>query len=315
MKKIKHFIGIFSVIGFTLAIWGSGTTLYTVKFNQKSPDIFTKPALRSYMGATPSPSIVLRVPSKTSGSLTTNDISENNIYNTIEKELGKAGFVVRDRALFAKVIEGGVSDYNKISNMTNTDLILELVNFEKVVYKTNKYFDSKDKQRVMSNGYFFEYYGIKVEFKITKVKENDMVGSYTFNYAPCVDGCTYKFNIVYKRSPPKPFETMSQDGVEDFFKYCSAQLIAEMKDPKNQISQFSPQTEENKQNVQATPEKQMKETSNDFKIGDGVTWNDSGVTWTGNIISISNVNAKIRTNNTGKNLTKTVNLKELKKKN
>ncbi|GAB3884868.1 hypothetical protein GCM10028825_11390 [Spirosoma agri] len=64
---------------------------------------------------------------------------ETALYNAIEKQLFKEGFSVRDRGLFNQVLDANQSvAYSKISSLTDTDLILELVRLDNPVgYTTN----------------------------------------------------------------------------------------------------------------------------------------------------------------------------------
>lgn len=229
----KHSLGILIVSIFVFGVVASSSSYYTVKFSPKESDIFTKENFKNYMKSTPNPTIVVRVPEGVSSSLTKSNFSKNNIYNTVEKELGRKGFVVRDRALFEKVIESGSINYESISSSTNTELILELISFDKEKYFTNKYFTQDGKEKTSSRE--FTYEGIKVEFRLVKVKENDVVGSYTFHYAPCLQGCIVKSSsstneLLFGDSADskKPYEGITQDEVEVFFKECTQNLIKEM---------------------------------------------------------------------------------------
>ena len=62
------------------------------------------------------------------------------LFNAIEKELLRENFRVRDRGLFNELLsKSQTSDYSKIKELTNTDIILEVVNINpSVLYTTNK---------------------------------------------------------------------------------------------------------------------------------------------------------------------------------
>lgn len=207
----------------------------TVKLTAKNDEIFTKPSLISYLNQTKSPTIVLRVPLQVDKLLEENRYSKSQIYNTIEKELAKANFIVRDRALYQKVLDQNVStDYSKIKELTETDLILELVSADDERYNTNQYVNRKGKPR-MTDGPM-TIFGKQVEFKLIKVKENDLVGSYTFHFTPCVNGCVYNidhFGTLYNVSTTskivKPYEFVTQDRLEEFYKNCAKLLIKELR--------------------------------------------------------------------------------------
>ncbi|WP_304231889.1 hypothetical protein [Jiulongibacter sediminis] len=169
-----------------------------------------------------------------SDDLTKVEYSQTDIYNTIEKELSRANFIVRDRKLFEKVLEQNIGDYKSLREATQTELILELVSFVSEEYKTNKYLDDTGKEKVATDREFSRN-GYKVEFKLIKVLENDVVGSYTFHYAPCVDGCVFGSSeelSLFKDSnseAPKGYKyVVSQTALQDFFKKCTVELIDKM---------------------------------------------------------------------------------------
>lgn len=240
-KKLVIFAGELIVpLFFLLLALGSApakiaTEEGTVTLSPKGDDVFTKPALLSYLHQTKSPTIVLRVPQQVDRLLEENRFSKSQIYNTIEKELAKADFIVRDRALYQKVLDQNVStDYSKIKELTETDLILELVSTDDEKYSTNQYVNRKGKPKITQGP--MTLFGQKVEFKLIKVKDNDLVGSYTFHFTPCVKGCIYNidpFGALYRIQTTakvvKPYEFVSQDALEEFYKNCSKLLIRELK--------------------------------------------------------------------------------------
>ncbi len=227
-------------IAFAVGSAPSSKVTYTtgkIQFPQKSNDIFTKPSLIKYLQSTSNPTIVLRVPNQVDNVLEENkQLNKSQIYNTIETELAKANFIVRDRALYQKVLDQNTAvDYSKIKELTDTDLILELVSYEQVNYNTNTYTDRKERQRVTDTN--LKVPGVKVEFKLIQVKDNDLVGEYTFNYAPCTSGCLYTFDNLgnlynpadLNRRKITPYEYVTSDQLETFFQGCTQQLIRNLK--------------------------------------------------------------------------------------
>jgi hypothetical protein len=232
-KWTQHCAGILVIAVFTLALFGSGgkkrpapvpPTMVTGTFTLQPLDdeIFTKQATATMLHATESPSIVLRVPAPGEKVTEEQRQSNNTIYNTIEKEFAKAGYIVRDRALFAKVLEQEVLDYSKIGSVTKTDLILELVSFTRPKYTVRDYVDENGLRATAPRDFVFS--GVKLEFKLISVAENDMVGSYTFHYAPCAEGCKETFNADLTA----PVEVDS-DVPLDFFREAATRLIEELK--------------------------------------------------------------------------------------
>ena len=233
-NKTKNLAGISSVVIFILAMLastGPKKVVYTytpgtVKLVETKDDIFTKPSLTKILQTTSNLSIVLRVPGQITKVLEENKFASNSIYNTVEKEIARAGFTVRDRGLFQQVLENTSVDYSKIKELTGTDLILELVGYEKVKYPISKYRDNAGNEK--TNKSPFAITGAKAEFKLISVNENDFVGSYVFYSTPCTNGCTYRFNQFGEATGVTDFFSTTM-AVEDFFRDCSLRLIKELR--------------------------------------------------------------------------------------
>ncbi len=242
MKSLKpHVIGMAAISIFLISLLASAPAKMVYKpgtftLMKKEDEIFTKPSLSDIMHSSKNISIVLRVPY--SGDKVTQEQTQknNSIYSTIEKEFAKAGFIVRDRGLFSKILEqGNIADYSKIKELTETDIILELVSYGDVKYNTNRYTDAKGK--LVTSNLNFTLTGTTVEFKIISVKESDLVGNFVFNYTPCTSGCKYNFDqtgalYAITAAPSKkntPYEFVNPDVLESFFKVCSQRLIETLK--------------------------------------------------------------------------------------
>jgi hypothetical protein len=207
----------------------------TVRLTQKENEIYTKPNLKQYLKNTKNPSLILRIPSTINSVTANTSYSGNSIYNTMEKQFSLAGFVVRDRALYEKVIENkNNSGYGDINDKTNTDLIIELVNLEPYNINTNKYY-SGSKEKVLNQN--ITYKGYKAEFKIIKVRDNEVAGLYTFYFTPCTDNsCTISVKNGLITDPKTravfmanvPYETTTGDSWAEFAKLVSNKLINEM---------------------------------------------------------------------------------------
>jgi hypothetical protein len=239
----KHLLGgmaisfaIITAIGSAATNSGITYTTGVIKLSPKKDDVFTKPSLVQYLKNTTNPTIVLRVPNQIDNVLDENRYSKSQFYNTIEKEFAKADFVVRDRALYQKVLDQNVStNYSKIKELTNTDLIIELVGFSDVKIFTNKYTDMKGREKTSDVNLVLN--GYKIEFKLIRVKDNDLVGTYTFYYTPCTNGCKCTFdNLGTFYSPTvkgktiiQPYELVPSDSMEEFYKITAQRLIAELK--------------------------------------------------------------------------------------
>ena len=215
-----------------IAILGiSCSTQKFVSFQSPPSETFTTNKLKAFLKDNPNPKVVLRVPNAKSSA--TEEDANTYIYNTIEKELLKHNFIVRDRALFNEIIRksGDRVDYSEIKKKTDTDIILELTNLEAdVVYKTNEYYTSKGKKHLFGKG-DISAKGIKVDFKVVLIQENEFAGNYNFNYTPCLNGCQVedgkKGPKYYSRDNAKrqPYQTISHREMEDFFKNATNKLI------------------------------------------------------------------------------------------
>lgn len=214
-----------------------------------------------FIKSSSNPTIVLRVPNATREVLEedrnvktqksgdgTNNLYDINVYNVVEKELLKGGFTVRDRALFEKVLgDKSVSDYSRIKELTETDLILELSNLQFVKYPGNIFYyytDSKRKGKVRNQincPNYFNLFGVKLEFRLIKVRENDFIGSFTYNYSPCEkEPCYYSINVSpYNNNCSAPFliqgsttisdiRLIPQMEIENFIKRSSQKMVNEI---------------------------------------------------------------------------------------
>src|ERR1019366_5879355 len=176
-----------------------------------------------------------------------NNLNDINIYNVIEKEMLKGGFTVRDRALFDKVLsDKSVNDYSKIKDLTETDLILELSSIQYVKYPLNSFnYYTKTRQGVevqqtITCANNFSLYGLKLEFRLIRVKENDFIGSFTYNYVPGENGiCNYNVNVSAANSCSEPFlyqgsvlytkeRLIPQQDIEKFVKSSAQKMVSEI---------------------------------------------------------------------------------------
>ena len=248
-----------------------------IRFAQKPSELASGDALTEIMLVNKSPRIVLRVPNTRKGVTNTQGTTtyqtdiinpvivrqekggrskaktqhiesrydETALYNAIEKQLFKEGFSVRDRGLFNEVLDANQSvAYSKISSLTNTDLILELVRLDSLVgYATNTCYVEPDEQQRLINEYR-DLRGASVEFKLVHVKSNEIVGSYKIHYTPCLEGC----RGLYKKAGSKgsfvssnwqkpnerklsnrSYQKLDQDELEAFITDATHQLVKSMR--------------------------------------------------------------------------------------
>lgn len=208
-----------------------------IKFPKQPDEVFANNNLKEFFKINRTPNIVLRVPNNndkaTSNTITNND--NNVLYNAIEKELLKQGFSVRDRGLFNELLsKSQTSDYSKIKELTNTDVILEVVNINPaVVYTTNKVtLVGKKNETEQIGNVDYKKYGASVEFRLIMVKNNEIAGTYKYNYEPCSTGCEVgTFNFTGKKNNRKVElrEAVSVNTLEEFIKRCTNDLIKSFK--------------------------------------------------------------------------------------
>jgi len=209
MKKIpslfKHLIGISSILISIIFLIASSSVknIGTVSFNSKNDDLFSKDALKSLIKKKQSPSVLIRNLNSYSFQTVSKTDPSNVLINSFERTLLKNNFSVRDRALFEKSYNQaqGVLDYSKMSELTNTDLIMEIIGFSNVTYTTNMYTSKTLIQKTLPVPYNITQTGLKLDIKLIHVKTNEIVGTYTFYELPCVGGCAlYKYpkSMIYQ---------------------------------------------------------------------------------------------------------------------
>lgn len=227
-------------IGIALLTVSCGTplsTVRTVKFSPKNDEITTTPSLKEYLSTNPNPKIVLRTSARVSSDNVTEKEQNNYLYNAIESELLKSGFVVRDRQLFDKIVTNSDNNnnYENLKQKSDTDLIIELTNLDRsIAYQTNKYYDNNGREKTSTMLATKNYYGATIEFKIIMINTNEFAGIYKFNYVPCVNGCNYgPTKRPTKRElnelKTQTYEAVEEDKLIEFVRNATRQLIAEMR--------------------------------------------------------------------------------------
>jgi hypothetical protein len=204
-----------------------------IKFQKQPDEIFANNNLKDFFKTNKSPNIVLRVPNNNDKATSNTSTGKDNnvLYNSIEKELLKQGFSVRDRGLFNELLsKSQTNDYSKIKELTNTDVILEVVNIDPaVVYPTNKVtMVGKKKETEQIGSINYKKYGASVEYRIIMVRNNEIAGTYKYNYEPCATGCeigTFKFTGKRNNQQVELRETVSVNTLEEFITRCTKDLV------------------------------------------------------------------------------------------
>ena len=213
-----------------LLLVSCATTSRVIKYPTIGNEIYANANLKQFLKDNKSPSIVLRIANTSDKATSQTTTAKDLLYNAIEKELLKEGFSVRDRGLFNEIInKAQTSDYSRIKDLTNTDLILEVVNIDPaVIYSTNKVTqitNGKEKEVIQEIDY--KRYGASVEFKLILVRNNEIAGSYKYNYKPCPDGCELTtFQFTTKRSKEVALkESVQVNALEAFMQSSTRELI------------------------------------------------------------------------------------------
>jgi hypothetical protein len=191
--------GVFLFLIVAIFVFSSCTKLYYVKStSQKQNEISISPDLRQFVNKNKQISVVLRTPRTTSN--VTQEVQNSELYNTIERRLMNAGFVVRDRALLEKLLVNEQLSYESIAQKIKVDLIIEVVenlrqdNIPTKIFrkKNNKEVDitarTRDRLNMLTS---------KFTFRIVLAETGVSCGFFTFYYASCIDGCDiYAQNVV-----------------------------------------------------------------------------------------------------------------------
>lgn len=230
-------VRLLSLTVLSLFFFSCSSSVKVVKFPKKQDEIFANRNLKAFFKANPSPNFVLRVPNTADRATSNTNLggNENVLYNAIEKELLKQGFSVRDRGLFNEIINKSEStDYSKIKDLTNTDLILEVVNIDaKVLYTTNKVTEvGKKKSKEVVGNQDYRKYGASAEFRLIMVSTNEISGTYKYNYEPCPNGCQLNsFSFSGKRSNKtvELRESVAVNILEEFMQSSTRDLINSFK--------------------------------------------------------------------------------------
>jgi hypothetical protein len=205
-----------------------------IKFATVPDETYANPNLKQFFKENRNPNIVLRVPNNNDKATSNTSTNRNNdvLYNTIEKEFLKENFSVRDRGLFNELLsKSATSDYSKIKELTNTDIILEVVSINpSVLYTTNKVTTVTSKKEIEKIGSIdYKDKGASVEYKVILVKNNEIAGTYKYNFKPCLGGCeltTFKFTGKNNSLKPVLRETVEINTLEEFLKMTTKRLIS-----------------------------------------------------------------------------------------
>jgi len=205
------------VVVLVLGAAASGCVPLHVRVEPRVPEneIVVKPSLVTFLKTTPEPKIVLRVPVP-QGNLAQeeqkNSEALNSVYNVIEKELLKAGFTVRDRALLTEVLRNNPKiDYRAIKEKIDTQLILEIVSLTPWDYSNPEY-KRADTGAPGQAPIPFKLVGSRIMAKLIMVETGEIGGIITYYAWPKDWECYFVFQ---EGSDPYYVRVASKAGVVD----------------------------------------------------------------------------------------------------
>jgi len=188
-------------------------------------EINIRPSLTEMVKSHPSLKVVLRVPNVTSNvtqsqgaqpQTTPNDthISLDSAYDTVEKKLFKAGFVVRDRALLTNLLsKEGITSYKEIQSRVDTDLIIEIsslrFNEQQDWVTTKSYVDANNTPESVANSLAIGEAVATVEAKFIIVESGEVGAIVTLHVPLCEHiTCTFDYDTINEwaqlKSPDHP---------------------------------------------------------------------------------------------------------------
>jgi hypothetical protein len=177
------------LLGIALSSAAAAATHVVVQPRVPPPDNVTQPALLTFMKTVRNPTIVLRVPApqtlvtQAQGQQGSADLGEG--YLTIEKELVKAGFTVRDRGLLVEILRSNQNlDYGVIQQKIDAQLILEIVSIQRRSYGNDVYVEANRHREGRLRRGEFPISGWHFESRIIMVSSGEIGGIYTVDVAP-----------------------------------------------------------------------------------------------------------------------------------
>ena len=209
----------------------------TIAFHASGDEKYETPALRSYFSKNTKPIIMLRTPFGGEADILNNSGFTKSFYSNLEKSFLEKGFTVRDRSLFERILaQSQYTDYSKMTELTGTDIIIEIVGIEKTTYYTREVTTNNGKKIRIGDCNFGGFDGYRIEIKVVLIKDNTLAGTYIFNYAPDVDGIKFAVHsktcklTVYnptlelggKTKEKKPAQTVLRNG----FNYYEVENLA-----------------------------------------------------------------------------------------
>jgi hypothetical protein len=167
-------------------------------------EIIVRPELKKLTaGHIQNVKVVLRVPEAPKYLTQETQQDMNRLYDWFERELAKAGFIVRDRSLLEKVLsEDKTASYTGISQSIDTDLIIEILYMGPCDLTHNRYFDIDDcmvkemcippPDKKLPGPTKFIMKGGRLDCRIITVKDATVSGMFTLYNLPSEGICDFE---------------------------------------------------------------------------------------------------------------------------
>jgi len=181
-------------------------------------DIIMKPELQNLIsGKKQNIKIVLRVPGATKSITQETQKEVSRPYDCLERELSRAGFIVRDRELLERVIsEVKLTGYLELAKAIDTDLILEILYMGPCDLSHKKYYDPKigsmlelsnPALELKSPGILtFPMRGGQIDCRVITVRDGTVSGMFTIYNLPNDGLCNFEVlpGKAWRNPEPNP---------------------------------------------------------------------------------------------------------------
>lgn len=169
---------------------------YTLK--QKPDVVYVSPSLKKCLEKKPYCSMVFVQKISQQHIISKEDNYYNNyLYSAIKNSLTKNELIVDGRLLNGEKFSSdkyGNYPFDTLNKYTN-DLMIDFIDFKSVKYYSDKAIpDTTKTKHGISLPKTFSFIGQSLEFKITHILTDEVIGDFVFNYTPCTNGCMLKYN-------------------------------------------------------------------------------------------------------------------------
>lgn len=210
-----------------------------IKFDEQKNEFFTNDNLNEFLKSNEKPKLVLRVIPQEAKVSSDRPVQKNYsyLYGVMENELLKLGFTIKDRSTFNEILSKTNSSELLKKELSDADLILEVVKIDdKVPYSTNKVSSIKKEELSQKQQQLnYKSIGAFVEYRIILVKSNEIGGTYKFHYQPCPHGCAIEdFKLSGKEKDLKLTKSITQEIMQQFISTSIQEMVYFLQSTKKQ---------------------------------------------------------------------------------